>query len=121
MRWWGLSVSLLLLAACDEPPPAATLKEVPDTFVGQWEGDVGDCGVGGALSLAVTPTDLRFPDSSIAVTGVAPNGEIAARVDGHFKSAEAEWDGSVRLELSDGGRTLNVVNGATMNPRVKCP
>lgn len=121
MRPVWLSVPFLLLAACDEPPPAATLTEVPAEFVGQWEGDVGDCGRGGALSLAVTATELRFSDSSIAVTGVAPDGEIAARVDGHFKSADAEWDGSVRLELSDGGRTLNVVNGATMNPRVKCP
>lgn len=121
MRAVWFAIPALILAACDEPPPAATLQEVPVAFVGQWEGDPGECGVGGALSLAVTGTELRFPDSSITVTGVAPDGEIAARVDGHFKSAEAEWDGSVRLELSDGGQTLNVVNGATMNPRVKCP
>ena len=62
-----------------------------------------------------------FPDSRIAVTGVAPDGANAARVDGHFTSEVAEWDGSVRLELADGGKELNVVNGTPVSPRMKCP
>ena len=115
------TVCLLLLAACDAPPPEATLAEVPAVFTGHWEGDRGECGTGGALSLVVTPTKLTFTDSTVDVTGVAPDGETAARVDGHFKGPGTKWEGSVRLELADGGRELNVVNGATLAPRVKCP
>ena len=55
------------------------------------------------------------------MTGVAPDGANAARVDGHFASEVAEWDGSVRLELADGGKELNVVNGTPVSPRMKCP
>lgn len=111
----------LLVAGCDEPPPAATLKEIPEAFVGNWDRSVGDCGRGGALAVRVAPRLVTFPDSRIDVTGVAPDGEIAVRVDGHFTSTMAEWEGSVRLELANGGKELNVVNGSTLTPRVKCP
>lgn len=114
-----LAVSLLALTACDDAPPAATLKEIPASFLGSWDAN-GECGAGGALAVTVTPTEVVFPDSKIAVTGVAPDGETAARVDGHFTSSDAQWDGAVRLELANGGQELNVVNGSALHPRVKC-
>ncbi len=120
MRAAGV-LALLTLAACDDVPPAATLTEVPDKFLGQWEETVADCAAGGAWSVIVTPTEVKFPDSTITVTGVAPDGGYAARVDGKFKSADAEWNGGVRLELANSGRELNVVNGSQLRPRVKCP
>lgn len=113
--------ALLMLGACDEAPPAATLKEVPEKFVGQWEQSLEDCAAGGAWSVIVTPTQVKFPDSTITVTGVAPDGGYAARVDGKFASADAEWEGAVRLELADSGSKLSVVNGSQLAPRVKCP
>lgn len=120
MRALGV-LALLMLAACDDAPPVATLREVPEKFVGQWEEKVADCAAGGAWSVIVTPTQVKFPDSTITVTGVAPDGGYAVRVDGKFKSAEAEWDGAVRLELGRNGGELNVVNGSQLEPRVKCP
>jgi hypothetical protein len=114
-------MALLIVSACDEAPPAATLTEVPARFVGQWEQTVADCGAGGAWSVTVTPTQVKFPDSTITVTGVALDGAHAARVDGKFASADAQWDGAVRLELADSGKELNVVNGSQLEPRVKCP
>jgi hypothetical protein len=117
------TLPLLLLAACDDAPPEATLKEVPAAFLGQWDASLSDCRMGGgsALALSVAPTELRFADSTIAVTGVAPDGEHAARIDGRFTTQDATWDGAVRLELAGDGKELNVVNGATLSPRVKCP
>lgn len=120
MRIAGALV-LLIAAGCDEAPPAATLGEVPAQFVGQWEQSLEDCAAGGAWSVTVTPNTVRFPDSTITVTGVAPDGDDAARVDGKFRSADAEWDGAVRLELGAGGKELSVVNGSQLAPRVKCP
>lgn len=120
MRALG-AIVLLIVAGCDEAPPVATLREVPVQFVGQWEQSLEDCAAGGAWSVAVTPNEVRFPDSTIAVTGVAPDGDDAARVDGKFRSADAEWDGAVRLELGAGGKELSVVNGSQLAPRVKCP
>ncbi|RYG30687.1 MAG: hypothetical protein EON93_14330 [Burkholderiales bacterium] len=122
MRAGGVSVlALLIVAGCDDAPPAATLSEVPAKFVGQWEEKLEDCAAGGAWSVTVTPTQVKFPDSAITVTGVAPDGGYAARVDGTFASADAEWNGSVRLELADSGSKLSVVNGSQLAPRVKCP
>lgn len=120
MRTVGL-IMLLVVAGCDEAPPAATLAETPDQFVGHWEGELADCAAGGAWSVMVAPHEVRFPDSAMTVTGVAPDGPDAARVDGKFRSADAEWEGSVRLELGAGGRELSVVNGSQLAPRVKCP
>ena len=120
MRALGV-LALLMVAGCDEAPPAATLREVPAQFVGQWEQSVADCAAGGAWSVIVAPTQVTFPDSAITVTGVAPDGKNAARVDGKFASADAEWNGAVRLELGQGGTELSVVNGSQISPRVKCP
>lgn len=117
--WSGLAC--LVLAACDEVPPAATLRQVPGVFVGKWAVDPAECRGGGFSLVTVTLTELTFSDLRIAVTGVAPDGETAARVDGRHTSDYATWDGSVRLELADGGKTLNVVNGSMLTPRVKCP
>jgi hypothetical protein len=117
---FGCAITLLLLAACDDAPPAASLKEIPAQFVGNWEVSPGDCGAGGPDGVVITPTEIVFANSKIAVKGVAPDGDVAARVDGTFTTAEATWDGAVRLELGEGGRVLNVVNGATLTPRVKC-
>ena len=72
-------------------------------------------------TVIVAPDEVLFSDSHLAVTGAAPDGASAARIDGHFKTEMAEWDGSIRLELADGGKTLNVVNGSMLVPRVKCP
>lgn len=120
MRWFAWVFVLFLAAACDSPPPEATLQEIPQAFVGEWDG-AGECGGGGALALSITTKEIVSRDSRIAVTGVAPDGETAVRVDGHRKTAEASWDGSVRLELANGGQELNLVNGAPVVPRVKCP
>src|SRR5690606_8386264 len=65
-------LALLIVAGCDEAPPAATLTEVPAQFVGQWEQSLEDCAAGGAWSVIVAPTQVKFPDSVITVTGVAP-------------------------------------------------
>lgn len=120
VRAAGVAV-LLLAAACDEAPPVATVGEVPARFVGQWEQSIADCAAGGAWSVIVAPTQVTFPDSRLTVTGVALDGANAARVDGNFASADAEWQGAVRLELGRGGAELSVVNGSQLAPRVKCP
>lgn len=112
----------LTLAACDEPPPVATLTETPAKFVGTWDVSADDCRAGrGFSTVIISANEVLFSDSHLTVTGALPDGPNAARVDGHFKTEMAEWEGSIRLELADGGKTLNVVNGSTVAPRVKCP
>lgn len=112
---------LVALAACEPPPPEVTLSEVPALFVGKWDASLGDFGQGGPNAVTVTPTEVAMENTKVAVTGVAPDGETAARVLGRFTRPGQEWGGSIRLELSADGRTLNVVNGAMFVPRVKCP
>ena len=112
---------ILGLAACDEPPPAATLTETPAQYVGTWAGSDAECEAGaGPLRVTVAPDELVFADSRLAVTGALPDGDTAVRVDGHLQTSMGEGDSSIRLELSDGGRTLTVVNGANLAPRIKC-
>lgn len=111
-----------LLAACDEPPPAATLTETPAQYLGVWDASVADCEAGGGPSrVKVAADELVFPDSRLAVTGALPDGDRAVRVDGELTTTMGGGSGSIRLELSEGGRTLTVVNGSTLAPRVKCP
>lgn len=113
-------IAAVLLTACDEPPAPATLKEVPAQFVGLWDVSLADCEAGGGpQAVTINTAEIVFSDSHLAVTGAAPDGDTAARVDGHFTGPGAEWDGSVRLELD--GETLSVVNGSNVVPRVKCP
>lgn len=117
-----LALFLIPLAGCDDPAPAATLSEVPAVFVGRWDVSLADCEAGaGPQTVSVGASEIIFPDSRLDVTGAAPDGADAVRADGHFKTSQAEWDGSVRLELADGGSVLNVVNGSALVPRVKCP
>ncbi len=122
MRMRGLCVGCLLLAAaCDEPPPVATLTATPEKFVGTWDVSADDCRAGrGFSTVIISEHEVLFSDSQLTVNGALPDGANAARIDGHFKTEMAEWDGSIRLELADGGKTLNVVNGSTVAPRVKC-
>jgi hypothetical protein len=111
---------VLLASGCEGPPPAETLVEVPAQFVGVWDASLADCAAGGGpLAVTVTPAEVTFPDSRLAVADVAPDGANAARIDGHFTGPGSEWDGSVRLELGDG--VLSVVSGTPVVPRVKCP
>jgi hypothetical protein len=117
----ALALVLVVLAACDEPPPVATLSEVPAQFVGLWDARVDDCGGGGPHAVTVMPTEVVMEETRVQVTGVAPDGATAVRVDGHFTGPGAAWDGSVRLELGNGGRELSVVSGSAVVPRVKCP
>lgn len=117
-----LLTALVAVAACDDAPPVATLTETPAAFVGRWDVSVAECEAGGGeQGVTVSAKEVVLPNATLAVSGAAPDGEAAARIDGHFTGPGAEWDGSVRLELSNGGRELNVVNGSTMVPRVKCP
>jgi hypothetical protein len=118
---WIMGPLLVALAACEPPPPEVTLSEVPALFVGKWDASLGDCGQDGPNAVTVTPTEVAMENTKVAVTGVAPDGETAARVLGRFTRPGQEWGGSIRLELSADGRTLNVVNGAMFVPRVKCP
>lgn len=116
----ALVAFVLLASACEKPPPVGTLAEVPAHFVGVWNASLADCAAGGGpLAVTITTSELTFPDSKLAVAGVAPDGERAARIDGHFTGPGSEWDGSVRLELADG--VLSVVTGTPVVPRVKCP
>lgn len=123
----GLAVRLIMglllvaLAACEPPPLGVTLTEVPARYVGDWDASAGECGSGGPNAVTVTPTEVVMEDTKVAVTGVAPDGETAARVLGRFTGPGQEWDGSIRLEITADGRELNVVNGSTIVPRVKCP
>lgn len=111
---------VLLASACEGPPRADTLAQVPDQFVGVWDASLGDCETGGGpLAVTIAAAEITFPDSKLAVTGAAPDGANAARIDGHFTGPGSEWDGSVRLELGDG--VLSVVSGTPVVPRVKCP
>jgi hypothetical protein len=123
MRTLVLSAGcLLLVAACDEPPPAATMTGVPVQYLGVWDASLADCETGGGPSrVKVAADELVFPDSRLAVTGALPDGEKAVRVDGELTTTMGGGPGSIRLELSDGGQTLMVVNGSTLVPRVKCP
>jgi hypothetical protein len=117
--WFGV---LLALAACEEPPAPATLSEVPAQFVGVWDISLEACdAVGGATSVVVRSDEVTFSDSHLAVTGASPDGDRAVRVDGHFTGPGIAWNGSVRLELGEGGQELSVVNGSLVVPRVKCP
>lgn len=113
--------ALGLATACEEPPPQPTLTAVPAQYLGAWDETVGACGGGGPNAVTVTPTEVIMEDTRVAVTGVAPDGETAARVVGRFTGPGQAWDGSIRLEVSADGRELNVVNGAMIVPRVKCP
>jgi len=113
--------ALLLIAACEPPPPAATLTEIPSAFHGRWDFSAGDCKSGSEHAVEVGASEVLLPDSRLDVKGVAPDGKTALRADGHFQSSIAEWDGSVRLELAEGGAVLNAVTGSTVVPRVKCP
>lgn len=120
-RGWLLLAGVVLLAACDEPPPAATLKETPAQYLGTWDASVADCEAGGGPSrVKVAADELVFPDSRLAVTGALPDGDNAVRVDGELTTTMGNASSSIRLELSDGGKTLTVVNGSTLVPRVKC-
>lgn len=120
MRLHFLMLAGLAVAACDDAPAPATLREIPARFVGVWDVSLADCAAGGGPQAVTVSADaVVFPDSRLAVTGAAPDGETAVRADGHFSGPGAEWDGSVRLEL-DGG-ALSVVNGNGIVPRVKCP
>lgn len=122
IRWMTTLALTVTLASCDEPPAPATLTETPSKYVGVWDVSLADCEAGGGPQVvSVAAHEVIFPDSHLAVTGALPDGPNAARVDGHFKTDMAEWDGSIRLELADGGKTLNVVNGSNLVPRVKCP
>lgn len=115
----ALVAFVLLTSACEDPPPAGTLAEVPAQFVGVWDASLADCAAGGGpLAVTITPGEITFPDSKLDVRDAAPDGESAARIDGHFTGPGAEWDGSVRLELGDG--VLSMVNGTPVVPRVKC-
>lgn len=118
---WVIGPLLLAFSACEEPPPPPTLVEVPAQYLGDWDGNADACGQGGPNAVTVTPTEVVMEDTKVAVTGVAPDGETAARVLGRFTGPGQEWDGSIRLEVSADGRELNVVNGAMIVPRVKCP
>lgn len=113
--------ALLLSAACEPPPPAATLTQIPPAFHGRWDFSVVDCKSGSEHAIQVSASEVVLPDSRLDVKGVAPDGETALRADGHFTNPMAEWDGSVRLELAEGGSVLNAVTGSTVVPRVKCP
>ncbi|MEZ6028374.1 MAG: hypothetical protein R3C46_01375 [Hyphomonadaceae bacterium] len=117
-----LPVPLLAIAACEEAPPAPTLKQVPAAYVGTWDTSQADCAAGGGpQAITVAASEIIFPDSRLDVTGVAPDGDTAARIDGHFTTSQADWNGSVRLELAEAGRVLNAVTGSAVVPRVKCP
>jgi hypothetical protein len=118
---WVIGPLLLAFAACEEPPPPPTLVEVPAQYLGDWDENVGACGQRGANAVTVTPTEVVMEDTKVDVTGVAPDGETAARVLGRFTGPGQEWDGSIRLEISADGRELNVVSGAMIVPRVRCP
>jgi hypothetical protein len=109
------------LAACDEAPVPASLKETPAKYVGTWDVSLEDCKAGrGYTTVIVAADEVLFSDSHLAVTGASPDGANAVRVDGHFKTEVAEWDGAIRLELAEGGKVLHVVNGSTLVPRIKC-
>jgi hypothetical protein len=122
MRIAGLVAPVLLLAACGgDAPAAATLDAIPAQYVGHWDSNADDCATGGSPDvISIDPKQVVFADSALAVRGVSPDGERAARVDGLFTAATGEeWEGSVRLELADG--VLTIVNGTPVVPRVKCP
>lgn len=97
------------------------MSEIPAHYVGAWDVSAEECGRGGPNAVTVTPTEVVMEYTRVAVTGVAPDGDNAARVDGRFTGPGVEWDSSVRLEVSADGRELNVVKGAPIVPRVKCP
>jgi hypothetical protein len=111
---WIIGPLLVALASCEPPQPESTLTDVPAQFVGDWDASVGDCGQGGPNAVALTSTEVVMEDKTVAVTGVAPDGENAARVFGRFTGPGQEWDGSIRLEISADGRELNVVSSAMM-------
>lgn len=120
MRFQVLMLTALMFVACDDAPAPATLGAIPPKYVGVWDVSLADCAAGGGpQAVTIGANEVVFPDSRLAVTGAAPDGELAVRADGHFSGPGAEWDGSVRLELD--GETLSVVNGNNIVPRVKCP
>jgi hypothetical protein len=121
MRLVGLALPVVLLAGCDGgAPAAATLDAIPEQYVGHWDSNIEDCATGGSPDvISIDAQQIVFADSALAVKGVSPDGEKAARVDGLFTAPTGEeWEGSVRLELADG--VLSVVNGTPVIPRVKC-
>jgi hypothetical protein len=118
---WIIGPLIVAATACEAPPPGATLSEVPAQFVGAWDESLASCGRGGPNAVTVTPTEVVMEDTKVVVTGVAPDGDTAARMVGRFTGPGQEWDGAVRLEISIDGQELNVVNGTTIVPRVRCP
>lgn len=117
----ALPFLLLSLAGCEAPPPA-TLKAIPEIFVGQWDDDPSSCGKGGPFAVTILPNRVSLANSRAEVTGVAPDGRRAARIDGRFESTTgAKWKGSIRLELDAQRRVLQVVDGSKLVPRLRCP
>ena len=98
------------------PSPTATAT-IPAAFQGAWSANAADCGKGSDVTrLKITPNELRFYESSAAVTSVSGLGseiKVSARYTGEGET----WEATRTFALSEDGSTLTL-DGM---PRVRCP
>lgn len=105
-----------------EPTPTASVArdaaaEIPQAFRGEWSEIAADCGKGSNVTrLELTPDEVRFYESSGAVTAVSgADREIA--VTARFTGEGETWTATRSFVLGEDGQTLTS-QGMT---RVRCP
>ncbi len=98
-------------------PSPTTAATIPAAFQGAWSANAADCGKGSDVTrLTIAPNELRFYESSAAVTSVSGTGpqiKVSARYTGEGET----WEATRTFALSEDGDTLTL-DGM---PRVRCP
>jgi hypothetical protein len=99
------------------PVPAEATDTIPAGFQGHWSARAADCGKGGDVTrLTIAPAELRFYESSAAVTAVTGTRQ-EIRVAARYRGEGESWEATRTFALSADGRRLTS-DGMT---RVRCP
>lgn len=99
------------------PVPAEATDTIPVGFQGDWSARAADCGKGGDVTrLTIAPSELRFYESSAAVTAVTGTRQ-EIRVAARYRGEGESWEATRTFTLSADGNRLTS-DGMT---RVRCP
>ena len=120
----GAAPAQTQLVTVTESTPSPTASEVPtvipEKFLGVWDAAVADCKTSRDMKLTITPTAVRYWESSgdlIAVKIVSAD-DITVNV---LMTGEGEtWRETSHMALSDGGNTL-IIDDGKGGVRVRCP
>ncbi|WP_422057102.1 hypothetical protein [Sphingomonas sp.] len=98
-------------------PAQTAAGTIPAAYHGKWSANAADCGKEGDVTrLTIAPRELRFYESSAAVTAVSSTDQsisVTARYTGEGET----WEATRTLALSGDGSSLTV-DGM---PRARCP